>query len=195
MASSKVLHLALLALLPFSFAAPAPSPAIEAVPSSNEAVDWIPIEWKGHTLYVNSAALIDTTVNSAEKVKRTLTPRDGGGERCGASNGFSGIPAPWAVVNDCWVIHDYGRDHDTYYGVWDHTSSTHPVLTAGSCVFEAGTKNIYKTYLGTKDIADVTFNAIKNLGNNGQVGAQGSMGCENTGELTGSKVNWKVKHS
>ncbi|PVH73897.1 hypothetical protein DL98DRAFT_605988 [Cadophora sp. DSE1049] len=194
MVSSRTLRLALLTLLPLSFAAPTPSPAVETVASSTEPVDWLPIEYKGHTLYVNSAALIDTSVNPAKKVKRSLQPRSGG-ERCGASNGFSGIPAPWANANDCWVIHDYGRDHNTYWGVWDHTSTTHPVLTAGSCVFEAGTKNIYVTYLGSYDVADVVFNAIKNLGNNGLVGAQGDMGCENTAELRGSKVNWKLKHS
>ena len=105
MVSSKTLRLALLALLPLSFAAPTPSPAVENVASSNEAVDWIPIEYKGHTLYVNSAALIDTSVDPAKKVKRVLQAR-AVGERCGASNGFSGIPGPWDAVNDCWVIHD-----------------------------------------------------------------------------------------
>ncbi|KAH7411443.1 putative necrosis-inducing factor-domain-containing protein [Cadophora sp. MPI-SDFR-AT-0126] len=191
MVSSKTLHLALLTLLPLSLAVPTPNPAIESVPSSTEPVDWIPIE--GTTVFVNSAALVDTTIDPAKKVKRLLQARSGA-DRCGASS-FSGIPAPWANTGDCWAIHDYCRDRNTYWGVWDHTSSTHPVLTAGTCVFEAGTKNIFQTYIGSYDIRDLIRDGINKFQGNGQVGAQGDMGCENTGELSGSRVNWKVKHS
>lgn len=52
------------------------------------------------------------------------------------------------------------RGLNTYYGVWDNTPDTHGVLYYGTCVFEAGTRNIQETWIGSSNIADITELAL-----------------------------------
>lgn len=102
---SGFLPLSILALLPIAFAAPAPAPTPDTVQvaSSVAAIDWIPVDFEGKTLYVNSAAIVGTSVNLAKKVVRVL--RRSTTDRCGGST-FNPLSAPPAYVSDCRVIQD-----------------------------------------------------------------------------------------
>jgi hypothetical protein len=51
--------------------------------------------------------------------------------------------------------------HDVEYGVWTRTPDTHGVLYYGTCVFEAGTRNIVDSlWIGSTNIADITRAAL-----------------------------------
>ncbi|KAG4431328.1 hypothetical protein IFR05_013189 [Cadophora sp. M221] len=188
-----MLPLSILALLPIASAAPTP----DIVASSTEAIDWIPVDFEGKTLYVNSAALVESSVNPAKKSERSLLRRAPGSDTCGGSS-FNSHPAPFASTADCGVIRDWAGTENTYWGVWNNTPDTHDLWYYGSCVFEAGTRNILDTYIGSTDVRDVIRDALNKRQSGGVVASQGSMGCENSGSLIKggpSLVNWKIKHS
>ena len=70
MVSSKFLALSAIALLPFGTAAPAPAPQTVSVDTA--AIDWTPVDFKGKTIYINSAALVGSSANPARTVARNL---------------------------------------------------------------------------------------------------------------------------
>lgn len=97
-----MLRLSLMALLPISLAAPTP----QTVASSTEAIDWIPVDFNGKTLYVNSAAIVDSSVNPAKKAARSLLRRAGpDNDTCGPSS-FDSLSGPYPTTGDCGVIRD-----------------------------------------------------------------------------------------
>ncbi|KAI4954495.1 hypothetical protein J4E91_002208 [Alternaria rosae] len=156
MISSKLLSLCTLALLPVAFAAPAPAP--EPLSAANAAIHWIPIDFNGKTLYLNSAVVV-VSVNPGEVATRALLTGSPDSDTCDGTT-LDPHPAPFANTADCAVIRDYTRGLNTYYGVWDNTPDTHGVLYYGTCVFEAGTRNVQTTWIGSSNIADITELAL-----------------------------------
>ncbi|KAH6711332.1 hypothetical protein BKA61DRAFT_676542 [Leptodontidium sp. MPI-SDFR-AT-0119] len=162
----RMLPLSILALVPISSAAPTP----ESVASSTDAIDWIPVAFEGKTLYVNSAALVESSIDPAKRAARSLLRRAPDSDACGGSS-FNSHPA----LLFC---------HCRLHGLWYY----------GSCVFEAGTRNIFDTYIGSTDVRDVIRDALNKWQSGGVVASQGSMGCDNANGGS-SLVNWKIKHS
>lgn len=56
-----------------------------------------------------------------------------------------------AVIDSCLGAGTQG----TYYGVWTNTPDTHALFYYGTCVFEAGTRNLYYTWIGSSNIRDI----------------------------------------
>ncbi|KAI4629451.1 uncharacterized protein J4E87_003715 [Alternaria ethzedia] len=190
MISSKLLSLSSLALLPLAFAAPAPAPI--PLSAANAAIQWIPIDFNGKTLYLNSAAVV-VSANPGDVATRALLTGSPDSDTCDGTT-LDPHPAPFANTADCAVIRDYTRGLNTYYGVWDNTPDTHGVLYYGTCVFEAGTRNIQETWIGSSNIADITELALNKWQSGGVVASQGQTECDNSG-IGKSTVRWTIKHS
>ena len=105
MISSKLLGFSTLALLPLSFAAPAPAPAPEPLSAATAAIQWIPIDFNGKTLYLNSA-IVAVSAKPAEGAK--LAPLNGNSPDSDTCDGttLDPHPAPFANTADCAVIRD-----------------------------------------------------------------------------------------
>lgn len=104
MVSSKILGLSALVLLPMSFAAPAPAP--ETISVATAAIDWTPVDFNGKTIYINSAAIVVSSINPAKKAARDLASRaTPDNDTCGGST-INSHPAPFANTADCAVIRD-----------------------------------------------------------------------------------------
>ncbi|KAH9220680.1 hypothetical protein DL95DRAFT_403923 [Leptodontidium sp. 2 PMI_412] len=168
----RMLPLSILALVPISSAAPTP----ESVASSTDAIDWIPVAFEGKTLYVNGAALVESSIDPAKRAARSLLRRTPDSDACGGSS-FNSHPALLCC-------------HCRLHGLWYY----------GSCVFEAGTRNIFDTYIGSTDVSYLQHRneygdkLLTNAKSGGVVASQGSMGCDNANGGS-SLVNWKIKHS
>lgn len=104
MISSKLLSLSTLALLPLAFAAPAPAPAPEPLSAANAAIQWIPIDFNGKTLYLNSAAVV-VSANPGDVATRALLTGSPDSDTCDGTT-LDPHPAPFANTADCAVIRD-----------------------------------------------------------------------------------------
>ncbi|KAH9204395.1 putative necrosis-inducing factor-domain-containing protein [Leptodontidium sp. 2 PMI_412] len=196
MVSSKILGLSALALLPMSFAAPAPAPAPQTISAATAAIDWTPVDFNGQTIYINSAAMVGSSINPAKKAARDLAKRFvPDNDNCGPSS-IDSHPAPFANTADCAAIRDWAGTQNTYWEIWDNTRDTHGVLYLGTCVFEAGTWNNVVTWIGSTDVRDLTRDAINKWQSGGVMAAQGQMGCDNADSPVGeSSTRWTIKHS
>ncbi|KAH7330140.1 hypothetical protein BKA65DRAFT_554130 [Rhexocercosporidium sp. MPI-PUGE-AT-0058] len=214
MVSSKILGLSALALFPMSFAAPAPVP--ETISAATAAIDWVPFDFNGKTVYVNSAAIVGSSIDTAKKAARDLARRARpDNDTCGGSS-INSHPSPFANTADCAVIRDWAGTQNTWWGIWNNTPDTHGVLYYGTCVFEAGTRNLWESWIGSTDIRDLTRDALNkwqagsiypdkrlvtlltdNLKSGGNVAAQGEMQCDNVNspEFGTSTTRWTIKHS
>ncbi|KAH4260851.1 hypothetical protein HBI81_081930 [Parastagonospora nodorum] len=188
---SKLLSISTLALLPLSFAAPAPAP--EPLSAATTAIQWIPIEFNGKTLYLNSA-VVAVSANPAKGADVTILNNNAPDSDTCDGTTLDPHPAPFANTADCAVIRDWTRTQNSYWGVWDNTPDTHGLLYYGTCVFEAGTRNIYETWIGSSNIADITELALNRWQSGGVVASQGQTECDNRGIGT-STVRWTIKHS
>jgi hypothetical protein len=103
MMSLKLLNLFTLALLPLSFAAPASSP--EPLSADTAAIQWIPIDFNGKTLYLNSAA-VAVSANPAEGAKLALLNGNAPDSDTCDGTTLDPHPAPFANTADCAVIRD-----------------------------------------------------------------------------------------
>ncbi|KAJ8113742.1 hypothetical protein OPT61_g4194 [Boeremia exigua] len=188
---SKLLSLSTLAFLPLSLAAPASAP--EPLSAATAAIEWTPINFEGKTLYINSAA-VAMSANPTEEAKQALRMGDAPDSDTCDGTTLDPHPPPFANTADCAVIRDWTRTQNTYWGVWDNTPDTHGVLYYGTCVFEAGTRNIQTTWIGSSNIADITMLALNRWQSGGVVASQGQTECDNNGIGT-STVRWTIKHS
>ncbi|KAF5505096.1 hypothetical protein CGCS363_v004281 [Colletotrichum siamense] len=175
-----------------------------AVPTSSDAgvlsarqidtSDWVPFEFQGKTLKVNPAALNITKAPGEVSVKVITN------DCCGGSS-FVGTGAPYPNVGDCAVIRDWAYTLNQYWSIWTNTPDYHGVVVYGTCVFGAGTRNTYDTYIGSSDIGDLVRDAINGHSSNGVVNCAGDMGCENQCTQSGcpfsgrSAVFWKMQHN
>ncbi|KAH7333119.1 hypothetical protein BKA65DRAFT_479685 [Rhexocercosporidium sp. MPI-PUGE-AT-0058] len=150
------------ALLHLSIAAPAPTPAVEALASATAAIDWVPIDWEGRIIYINGALMVDISLDPRKVAGRALVKRLSP-DNCSAST-FDPHPRPHSTVADCTVIRDYTPDA---HGLWYY----------GSCVFEAGQPTVFNVAKGSTDVGDVTRNAINIRQSFVLTAAFGSMPC------------------
>ena len=97
MISSKFLSLSALALLPLAFAAPAPAP--EPLSAANAAIQWIPIDFNGKTLYLNSAAVV-VSANPGDVATRALLTGSPDSDTCDGTT-LDPHPAPFANTALC----------------------------------------------------------------------------------------------
>jgi hypothetical protein len=101
MVSSKLLSLATVALLPLSFAAPAPVP----ISAATAAIQWIPIdEIDGQTLYLNSE-LVDVSPNPALGAIDAINVAFADSDQCDGTT-LNPHPSPYANTADCRAIAD-----------------------------------------------------------------------------------------
>ncbi|KAL5326219.1 hypothetical protein ACEPPN_007357 [Leptodophora sp. 'Broadleaf-Isolate-01'] len=177
-----------------SFAAPAPAP--ETISVATAAIDWTPVDFNGKTIYINSAAIVVSSINPAKKAARDLASRaTPDNDTCGGST-INSHPAPFANTADCAVIRDWAGTQNTWWEIWNNTRDTHGILYYGTCVFEAGTRVIGgATWIGSTDIRDLTRDALNKWQSGGVVAAQGEMECDNSGRLETSTTRWTIKHS
>jgi hypothetical protein len=103
MISFKVLSVSTLALLPLSFAAPAPAP--EPLSAATAAIQWIPIDFNGKTLYLNSA-VVAVSANPVEGAKLALLNGNAPDSDTCDGTTLDSHPAPFANTADCAVIRD-----------------------------------------------------------------------------------------
>ena len=100
---SKLLSISTLALLPLSFAAPAPAP--EPLSAATAAIQWIPIEFNGKTLYLNSA-VVAVSANPAKGADVTILNNNAPDSDTCDGTTLDPHPAPFANTADCAVIRD-----------------------------------------------------------------------------------------
>ncbi|KAL2063847.1 hypothetical protein VTL71DRAFT_4341 [Oculimacula yallundae] len=77
------------------------------------------------TLYMNSGALIDTSVDPSKKAARDLLPRGAyDSDTCRASSFYS-HPEQYATTGDCGVIRDWAFTQNTNWSIWTNTGDTY----------------------------------------------------------------------
>ncbi|KAH7392197.1 hypothetical protein DE146DRAFT_766330 [Phaeosphaeria sp. MPI-PUGE-AT-0046c] len=200
MVSSKLLSLSALTLLPLSLAAP--TPVADGLTARNTDIEWIPINFNGKTIYQNNAVVEVASINPTEEVKERLRRQEGlpnstTNDQCDGAE-VNSHPPPFANTADCAAIRDWAGTQNAYYGVWDNTPDTHALWYAGTCVFEAGTRNLYKTWIGSSNVRDIMTLAINKWQSGGVLASQGTTHCKNSGTTNAaggiSKVSWTIKH-
>ncbi|CZT10904.1 uncharacterized protein RAG0_15225 [Rhynchosporium agropyri] len=191
MITPRILCLSALALIPLAAAAPSPAPFTAA----NADQNWTPVDFKGHTIYINNAAIIGSAENRAIKVFRGVFGNVGPDSDTCQDSSFDPHPAPFANTADCQIISDWAATVNTFWEVWGNTDDFHPIVRSGNCVFISGTKNVSGTWIGSTDIKEIISAALTKLQYNGNVAAQGEMPCDNGGlrVLGQSKVRWAIK--
>ncbi|KAJ0124316.1 hypothetical protein J7T55_005654 [Diaporthe amygdali] len=162
------------------------STASLAMPSSNgetfiqarqeiDTSNWVSVDFQGKTLKYNPAALNTSvqvhTTSSGDVFSPAVITKD-----CCGDSSFSGTDAPWPSEGDCAVIRDWAYTLNAYWSIWTNTPDYHGVVVYNTCVFGAGTRNTYDTYIGSSDMGDIVRDSITRLANNGLVGAAGNMG-------------------
>ncbi|WQF79015.1 Putative Ecp2 effector protein [Colletotrichum destructivum] len=202
MFAAKITSIALMAILSNVAVAGPTNPVAVRQETHIDTSDWVPVKFQGKILKYNPAAL-NTSV-----VIHNPPGSDGGdmstavitNDCCGGSS-FSGTASPWPTQGDCAVIRDWAYTLNTYWSIWTNTPDYHGVIVYGTCVFGAGTRNVYDTYVGSSDMADLVRDGINRFANNGLVGAAGEMGCENSCTQSGcpfsgrSSVFWKLQRA
>lgn len=150
----KIASIALLALFSTgSLAVPTSTDADTIVASKIDTSDWIPFDYQGKTIKVNPAAL-NYTKNPDVFSVSVLT-----NDCCGGSS-FVGTGAPYPDIGDCAVIRDWAYGLNVYWSIWTNTPDYHGIAFYNTCVFGAGTRNIYDTYIGSSDIGDLIRDSI-----------------------------------
>ncbi|GKT76328.1 hypothetical protein ColTof4_08751 [Colletotrichum tofieldiae] len=190
MFAAKITSIALMALF---------STVSLAVPTSSSSMDAVSVDFHGKIIKYNPAALNFSTEvhgsSSGESTTAVIT-----NDCCGGSS-FVGTGAPWPTQGDCAVIRDWAYTLNQYWSIWTNTPDYHGVIQYNTCVFGAGTRNTYDTYVGSSDMGDLIRDGINRFAGNGLVGAAGDMGCENSCTQVGcpfsgrSAVFWKLQRS
>ncbi|KAG4431115.1 hypothetical protein IFR05_013402 [Cadophora sp. M221] len=160
----------------------------------------IPVDFNGKTLYVNSAAIVDSSAKPAKKAARSLLRRAGpDNDTCGPSS-FDSHPGPYPTTRDCGVIRDWAFTQNTYWGVWTNTPDTWSLVLIMALVYLKQERGMCITSTSAPlmwEISRVMPSTFGRFG--GLIAAQGNMGCDNDGSLYDgrgqSSTNWKIKHS
>ena len=111
-------------------------------------------------------------------------------DHCGDStfHNYSAEGAP--DVGDCQCLMDYVKDRKGQWPVNARGDEFTPLVGCGTCTFGVKTKNIVGSIIGNTDMADVLRDAIRELPVDGQLAAEGDMGCWSIFDT--ARVDWAI---
>lgn len=115
---------------------------------------------------------------------------------CGDSTFINRTTGGSPTVADCNCVRDYANDHKDTFNINAADSgegSYYPIISCGTCRFGVDTKNFFGTTVGNADIRDVMSDAIARFQFEDKIGAEGSMGCDNSFQNAGTE--WAIYHT